>query len=481
LWLCLLVGGANALAWAMVDPVGQGPDESAHIAEVDYIALHGKPPTAFGGPGGEIQLLYYGLPFSQDGDPSFSPAQSQMVRRGLDAAPLGSTPSYVINNPPLYYAVAAAPTRIISHANLLDRVLVMRVVSVVLCLLTIAFSFLFVREVLPAQPWAWTVGGMAVALQPVLAFMGGAVSPDDLLFASAAALFFALSRAFRRGLSYRRAAGIGVAALAGCLTKGTMFGLLPGAAFGTLFCAWRQRDRRAVAALGVGAASIAVPFGAWLWANTHLFSQAAANLTSGAGSGGLTKLELLRGLASYTWQMFLPRLSSMHVQFRRFFNPVAPGVPPFPAFPQGNPFWEIYVQGIIGRFGFYQYEFPFLAEVVAGLVLAVLAALGAWFVWRTVLRPRRAWGELSTYVLMVLGNFMLVTYVGYFYRHATGGVDFEQARYLFPLIPLYGLAVAAACRALGRHRGRILGGVLIVLAAGHAIGAVLLTLGRFYG
>jgi len=168
----------------------------------------------------------------------------------------------------------------------------------------------------------------------------------------------------------------------------------------------------------------------------------------------------------------------MHVQFRRTFNPVAPGVP---AFPQGNPFWQIYVQGFIGRFGFYEYEFPILVEVAVAAVLFAVAALGAWFVWRAVLRPRRAWGELSTYVLMVLGNFMLVTYLAYFYRHATGGLDFEQARYLFPLIPLYGLAVAAACRALGPRRGRILGGVLVVLAGAHAVGAVLLTLGRFYG
>ena len=49
------------------------------------------------------------------------------------------------------------------------------------------------RECLPGRPWAWTVGGLGVALHPVLGFISGGVNPDALLFAVCAALFYALA------------------------------------------------------------------------------------------------------------------------------------------------------------------------------------------------------------------------------------------------------------------------------------------------
>ena len=105
----------------------------------------------------------------------------------------------------------------------------MRLLSALIAGLTVAFTFLFLRELLPDSPWAWTVGALAVAFQPLFGFIGGGVTPDNLLFAASAALIWLLARAFRVGLTPRLGAAIGLAALAGVLTKQAMFGLLPGA------------------------------------------------------------------------------------------------------------------------------------------------------------------------------------------------------------------------------------------------------------
>ena len=58
-------------------------------------------------------------------------------------------------------------------------------------------TYLFLREAPPGAPWAWTVGGLAVALSPVCwGFISGGVNPDAMLFAVSAALFLLLGARF---------------------------------------------------------------------------------------------------------------------------------------------------------------------------------------------------------------------------------------------------------------------------------------------
>jgi hypothetical protein len=57
------------------------------------------------------------------------------------------------------------------------------------------------------------------------------------------------------------------------------------------------------------------------------------------------------------------------------------------------------------------------------------------------------------------------------------GLQFEQGRYLFPLLGLYGALVTLAVRRLGRPAGA----VFVSLALLHALSAHLMTVGRYYG
>lgn len=480
LLVCVLVGVVHGLVWTVINPPMQGPDEFTHVAQVEAMArfLGADRYDGTARPS-ELDLFIRGVPFSAEGYPSWSPDQDRLVRDQLAQARWwGPGPSYGVANPPLYYLIAALPDRVFSGLDLIDRLWIMRLANLFIFAATIAFCFLFVREVLPRHPWAWTVGGLVVALHPLTAFMAGSVSVDNLLFAASAALFFAVARAFRRGLTVRRGAGIGLALLVGLLTKGTMFGFIPAVALavGVLAVrAWRAGARRHVLGAPAAALALALPFWVWLQINTQVLGRASGGTTTGGYSVPPDRLEYLRHVASYTWQVFLPPVGPMRDQYQDFFA----SNPPFAAFPQ-YPLWETWLQGFVGRFGWHQFEFPEWVNVPAALIFLALGALAARALWRATGHLRRRRAELLTYVLMAAGVFMLVTVAGYGWRTSRGGLSFEQARYLLPLVPLYSVVVAAAVVGLRRRAGLSLSAVLLVLATGHALGAFLLTFERYY-
>ena len=73
------------------------------------------------------------------------------------------------NNPPLYYFTAAGVYHLSPWTSLPDRVHFLRLFSALLTACTVLLIFLFLRELLPGTPWAWTVGALAVAFQPMFA------------------------------------------------------------------------------------------------------------------------------------------------------------------------------------------------------------------------------------------------------------------------------------------------------------------------
>ncbi len=479
LWVCVIVGVVNGLAWTVINPPLQGPDEFTHSDQVDAMdrafgADHYHPARA----PRELDVVIHGIPFNAEADPSWSPVQSRLLQREADAARWNfPPPGYGVANPPLYYLVDALPTWLVTGDNLFDRLWVMRLGNVLMLAGTVALSFLFVREIIPRRPWAWTVGGLAVALQPMAGFMAGSVSVDNMLYLTSAALFYALARAFRRGLTVRLGVAIGVAALAGTLTKSSMFGLIPGAAFGVIALAvpaWRGNERKRLLALPATALAYVVPLYAWTQINTRVLGRPSSSTTGGYRAPD-DRLHYAEHVFSFTWQVFFPRLPGMRDQYQNFF----PTNPPFPAFPQ-YPLWQTWIEGFIGRFGWHQAEFPLWAYIMATVVLVALGLLAVRAVWRATGHLRRRRAELLTYFLMAGGLFMLVTIAGYGWRTSHGGLSFEQMRYLLPLLPLYAALVGAACVSLRRRWALPLSGLVVVLAMGHAIGGIVVTLGRYY-
>ncbi|MDP9020536.1 MAG: DUF2142 domain-containing protein, partial [Actinomycetota bacterium] len=356
MWACAALAVVHAALWAVVTPPLYVIDEPAHFGYVHYLAQAGRPPPPTPAPlppyGGEQKALVDGVPVKLEGRPSWSAADERELRRELRQERLTVADTAAMNAatyPPLYYAYEAVPALLASSLPALDRLYVLRLFSAVLAGVTVAATFLFLREALPSTPWAWTVGALAVGFQPVLGFMSGGVNNDALLYAAGAVLLFLVARTFRLGLTPRRGVAIGAAAAAGVLTKTTMVGLLPGAALGLLLLWWRTTGapRRAAArgALAAGA-TFAVAAAAWFVTDVLVFDRPLTAAAGGMASAAVGEATTLRGQLSYLWQFFLPRLPFMEDAF--------PGYPDYPL-------WDVYIQGFVGRFGSFQFGFPLWA------------------------------------------------------------------------------------------------------------------------
>ena len=350
----------------------------------------------------------------------------------------------------------------------------MRAVSALLGAITVLLIFLFLRELLPGTRWAWTLGALAVALQPLFANESGAVSSDNLLFTASAALFLTLAIGFRRGLTPRLGAAIGAAAAVAVLSKLSALGLIPGVGLGVLILVLRAPPERRLAAwrgLAVALAVGIVPVLAYMVVNSAVWDRGlflgannALPLPNGSKVPAQTHLPTLGGFASYVWQFYLPRLGFMYK------------VPDFTYYP----FTHIWFDGFIGRFGAREYGMPGVADGIAAVVYLGVIALAA----RELVKSRarvsaRAW-ELLTYVAIIVGLLFVIHLPGYQTRLRAEG-DWEQARYLLPLLPLYGGLIALAARGAGRRYGPAVGVILVSLAVAHSLVAFLVTVTRYYG
>jgi len=474
---CAAVAFACASAFAVVTPTFQGPDEVSQLSHAQYIATHGRPPKPVQPARGQpiflppdISTTWRGIPWSVLGRPYWSPSLSAALDRRLDsglADTVARGPTAVTSYPPLYFTLQAGVWRAGFWGDTLDRVLLMRLFSALLAAVTVALTFMFVRELMPSAPWAWRVGALAVGFQPVFAFMGGSINNDNLVYALGAALLWLLARAFRRGLDARAGAWIGAVLAAALLTKGSAYGLFPGLAVGLAVLVWRAgRGARAAPARGA-ALALGLPLGAyaaWLAFQAAALGTVGATATGNLTSGAVEGSTSISGQLSYLWQWYLPRLWFMQQWF---------------PLQSHYPLWDTYITAFVGRFGWFQYGFPSWVNVTAGIVYAGVVALAATALYRFRAALHGRAGELLTYVALIGGLALFVAVAGYRFRVATG-FYFEQVRYLFPLIGLYGALVAVAARGAGPRWGRAVGAFLVVLAAGHLIAALILTFNRYY-
>jgi 4-amino-4-deoxy-L-arabinose transferase-like glycosyltransferase len=470
-WACMAIAFVNAVVWASLTPTFQVPDEPVHMGYIEWVGETGKIPrpiTPYYSAAPDARAVFEHVPWSLTRRPSWDPGNDAELRRLMDSdLPRRSEAGagYAANNPPLYYLLAALPYRAAHGGDFLDRMYAVRIFSALLAALTVAFVFLFLRELLPRHRWAWPLGALAVALQPVFGFIGGGANPDNLLWVASAALFWLLARSFRHGLTLRRGVAIGVALLVGMLTKGSMFGLVPGTLLALAVLVWRAprgARGRPLGAAALALATAAIPMLLWLALSPSLIGRSSEATTAGLGS---VSEVTFGGQLSYLWQFYLPKLPFMFDWFEDF--------PRYPV-------WDTFFEGFVGRFGWYQFGFSNWVYGVAFAVTLVVVALVVRALRQSWPAVRRRWPELLTYASLAAGLVLLVNVAGYRYRVASEQ-NFEQARYLFPLLPLYGalvaLAVAGAAR---RARPYVAIGLITVLIA-QDVFAQLVLVARYYG
>jgi hypothetical protein len=469
-WICAAIAVTSAVCWAFITPPFQVPDEPAHIAYVTQVAVNDRLPGRSGLMNTEEQVAINGTRSAEIfGQPQLkataTKAENDVLLHNVKVAIAlrgqGSDGAGVAGSqPPLYYALEAIPYSLTS-GSLLKKLLTMRLFSAIFAAVTAFFAYLFLLEVLVGERWASAVGGMAVALTPILGFMSGSVNPDSMLFAVSAAAFFCLARMFRRGFTRKRAVGLGVVTAIGFLTKLNFIGLAPGILLGLVVLAVRtrgQRRRDTLVSLGIALAVALSPVVVDL--AKHVAEGGSAGFVS-SSAGGLTGS--VGQLLSYVWELYLPRLPGMHHYFAGLSTARV-----------------LWFDHYVGQLGWLDTPFPAWVDNLALVPLAAIIVLftRSLVLNRNGLRARSA--EAGVYLVMAVG-LMAIIGASSFQRLHYAKAEYAQVRYLIPLIPLVGVVIALAARGAGRRWGPAVGAALVVLFLAHDIFSQLQVVARFYG
>jgi hypothetical protein len=471
-WLCALVAFANAAAWSIVTPPFQVPDEPEHVAYVSHLAETGQLPTHTGGFSLQETIALQDLSLQKVAEqPEYQTISSKAQQEKLqhDLAVKQSNPAYegeyagvAASEPPLYYALETIPYDLGAGGTLLDRIELMRLASALFGALTALFAYLFVREALPRVRWAWTVGGLGVALVPLLGFMSGAVNPDSMLYAVTAALFYGLARAFAHGLTRVLALALGALIAIGLMTKLNFVGIAPGALLGLVVLAVRAartQGRAAYVSLVLALAVALSPAAVYVLAHVASGGPALGFVSSSVGHlHGSLWSEM-----SYIWQLYLPRLPGMHDDFAGLF-----------------PLRQVWFNGYVGRLGWVDTTFPGWVYETALIVAGLIACLCIRQVVASAAAVRSRAVELAVYGVMCAGLLAVIGADSYIV-FPKSEAEFAQARYLLPMLPLLAAVLALAARGAGRRWGPSVGAAILALFFAHDIFSQLQVIARFYG
>jgi hypothetical protein len=478
-WACALVASLSAACWSVITPPFQAPDEPSHFAYAQLLAETGRlPDSNSGAVSKEEAIVMKGLHQSEvEWHSETQTITSQSAQRELQedlTLPLDRTgeggAGVAASEPPLYYALATIPYDLGSSGTLLDSLALMRLLSALMAGVTALFVFLFVRETLPRVPWAWTVGGLAAAVTPLLGFTSGAVTPEALFYVVSSAMFFCLARAFRRGLTRRRAVAIGVVAALGFLTKLNFIGLAPGVTLGLVILGFR--GERAVAGKGgarhafgpmVLAMALAIsPVCVYVVSNLLNHHHLLGIVSSTATAAPKIEHESLFVDLSFIWEFYLPHLPGMTNYF--------PGL---------SSFHQLWFDRAVGFYGWLDTSFPTWVDNLALIPAGLIGLLGL----RTLVSRRSALvsrlPEILVYLVMAIGLMALIGQDFYIHRNVEGA-GWAQPRYLVPLLPLLAAALVLAARGAGKRVGPAVGALIVILFLAQDVFGQLLTAARFY-
>jgi len=438
LLLLLAAVASLGVAWALLVPPWQSPDEIAHFGYAQTLAEDHRLPG-----------VEPGRAFSTEQVAASDAVNAERVASNLFAKPTWSktlydkwsrralpegaradgggtsedgNPNPARVNPPLYYAWESVSYLAASRGDIFGRLYLMRIWSVLLLLVAVSATWLLIGELTGPRPLLQLAGAAVVGLQPMAVFLSASINPDSLLIAATAVFLWLGARVLRRGLNPARGAALGGVLAAAILTKGAGYALFPATLVALVVGVARLRPggSRRVAGLGVALAAGA-PVALWL-----LFTRLADRPAINQVANGDTALGFdLPGPFSYLWQYYLPYL---------------PGQAPLPESFPSLPVLDVWVRGGWANFGWLEVRFPDALYVLLAAITALLVAAGAIALVRHGLRQHLAvLAFMAAVGLGLVGGLHLTEYR----IMRDSGVPFTQGRYLLPLLPLLGVCAAA--------------------------------------
>ena len=471
----LVVSAITSLAWAVVIPPLQGNDEIAHFGYTQRMVENGDLPQdvdpAEGPYSSESQVAadWAGLRLlvgNLAARPAWSQAEQErwdVMARELsdDAREDGTGPNPARQNPPLYYAYEAVPYAAAYDGDFFDRLFAMRVWSVLLHMATVALAWLIAAELLGGAMWVRALAAAVVAVQPQLAYIGGVVNPDTALALLGSAFIYAAIRLVKHGPTMRRALALGLSTAAILLTHPRGLPFIAPALLVIALMAWRKRAEpgRALALSAVALAGVAAGAVGFL----AIASGAGGEADGGLVGSGTGKGFSVREFSSYIWQFYLPKLP--------FQDPmIGPDYGWQVAF--SDTFW--------GVFASLEVLYPqTLYDVLQWASLAGLVALAVALVRRRGELTRR-WDVLAVLAVTVGAVVFGLHFAAYRALLSNPGDPIIVGRYLFPLISLFGVAVAFVVSSLPRRAAPYAAGAVVAAGLLLQLAGLGLAVGRFY-
>jgi hypothetical protein len=454
----LAVAAIQVVAWALVMPPFQAPDEMAHFAYVQHLAETGEAPEQTGGSGANVsseqaEAIRWENVHALVGVLAMRPAWTEAEERRWraveaslsdQASANGDGPNPVGQNPPLYYALETLPYHLAPGGSFFNRFYLTRLGSATFYVAAVAFMWLIASELF-RQLWPRTLATAIVALHPKLAMLGASVNADILLVLAWTAFIYVGLRIIRHGPSVKRLVGAGTATAISVLTHGRGLAILGAllVLLGIAYLQWRPAPRLALrgAALSLGIAGLGLAV--------------VALFTSGVSGGGAIyggeigrigeKTFNVGELLSYVWQFYLPKLQFMQPSI---------GV-------AGYGFSEVYIQSFYGQFASLEVEYPrFAIDLLQVATLLLLFALYTVAVTRLE-ALKRNWPIIGFLVLTGLSLLALLHVTAYNSMLINPADPLFTGRYLLPLVSILAIGVTVVVMALPRRLGAFATGGLV--------------------
>jgi hypothetical protein len=472
----LAMATIQVVAWIVVLPPFQGPDEDAHFAYVQHLAETGSRPApagagtrAYSTEQGEAMkwadlLVLRGVLGARPGWTEAEEQRWNEVEASLPSeASSDSTQNAAGQNPPLYYALETVPYHVAPGGSFFNRFYMARFGSALLYLAAVVFMWLIASELFRPL-WARTLATAIFGLHPKLAMLGALVNADTLLVLLWTAFIYIGLRIVRHGPSLRRLIGAGTTVAACVLTHGRGLAILPALVvlLGIAYLRWRpslgQALRGAAVSLGIAVAGLAA---------AGVFTSGVSG--EGAAYGGTIGLVgertfNVRELLSYVWQFYLPKLQFMQPSIG----------------PPGYGFREVYIQSFYSDFAWLEIQFPrFAIDLLQ--VATILLLFGLYTVAVTRLDAiKRGWATIAFLLLTGLAMVAFLHASSYTTMLVNPVDPLLTGRYLFPLMSLLAIGVTVVVTALPRRIGAFAAGGLVAAGLVLQLSGLGMAFVRFY-
>jgi hypothetical protein len=453
----LVIATIQALAWIVLMPPFQGPDEDSHFTYVQRIWERQTIPW-HPGSGSVTQqqssdelrdALFDGGMGPLRGNiaarPLWTRADEQIWTRnarGADRANGGYTSA--LRNPPLYYLYEQIPYGLGTGGTIWDRQLLTRLANVPLLLVGIVFIWLLAGELVGRRSLQF-LATSAAAFVPQLLNEVATVNPDIALVAEWSAALWLIALITRRGPRVPWIVALALLNVAAGLTQPRSIPLIVPSGLAVLLALARERGWRRVTPLRGGAVAVAgflaVTF---VWASQ--------------GKGGP------REFGSYLWQFYLPKLGFMNTTI---------GPPSYDWHPA-------FVSRIFGTLAQLEVVLPPTLDDIAWWVarLGLIALVVALVVRRDAVRANAA---LAVVLVVALITLLLGLHlVAYRSLITNPGDPIITARYLLPVIGLFGVAIALVASALPRVARAAYMGLVVAVGVALQLISLGLLVERFY-